>query len=108
MLTGNVTLPVGLGNDLHLHQTTVTTALPLLTSDYQALAKLILEQSSLPPRPPVKIKGAHSEYGAAYGPDKTDFALTLDLTGLLGVSGDRVEAIPAYNRGTAESRKTFN
>ena len=89
-------------------QLTVTTMLPSLTSDAQALVRLIQEQASLPPRPLVKIRGQHSEYGASYGPDKVDFDLTLDLTGLLGENGGAVEVVPAEKVRIGKSEKTLD
>ena len=86
---------------------TVNTTLPSFTSDHQALTKLILEQTSLPPRPLVKTKGIHSEYGATCGADKVDFDLALNLPGLLSDTGGRIEVISADNRGLTGSEKTF-
>lgn len=65
----------------------VTTTQPELSTNASDLLTVIKEQVALPPRPTMRIVGQHSEYGAGYGPDKIDFDLTLDATGLLGDKG---------------------
>ena len=49
----------------------------------KSLIQLVRDQAPLLPRPLTQIKGSHSEYGKAYGPDKIDFDLSLDMTPLL-------------------------
>jgi hypothetical protein len=68
-------------------QTTVTTTSPLYTSNPGALIELLQHQAALPPKPLVRIKGTHSEYGASYGPIRTDFDLTMNLMPLIVRAG---------------------
>ena len=64
-------------------QTTVITTHPMYSSDVQALIKLLQHQAALPPKPVVRIRGTHSEYGTSYGPDKIDFDLMLNIMPLI-------------------------
>ena len=61
----------------------LTTTSPTAFESPQSLVQLIREQALLPPRPLIHIKGSHSEYGKAYGADKIDFELSVDVTPLL-------------------------
>ena len=64
------------------HVQLTTTSLTYL-ENAQSLVQLVRDQALLPPRPLIHIKGSHSEYGKAYGEDKVDFELSLDMTPLL-------------------------
>lgn len=61
----------------------LTTTCPTFFEDAQSLVQLVRNQALLPPRPLIHIKGSHSEYGTAYGTDKIDFELSLDMMPLL-------------------------
>ena len=61
----------------------LTTTSSTYFENAQSLVQLVRDQALLPPRPLIHIKGSHSEYGKAYGADKIDFELSLDMTPLL-------------------------
>ena len=61
----------------------LTTTSSTYFENAQSLVQLVRDQALLPPRPFIHIKGSHSEYGKAYGADKIDFELSLDMTPLL-------------------------
>jgi len=82
----------------------LTSTEPSLSSNPSDLLTVINEQIALPPRPTIRIVGQHSEYGTEYGPDKTDFDLTLNGTGLLGDEGV-LQVVEPFDRGGHEEKK---
>lgn len=81
---------------------TTTTTCQVFYLDPKALISLVNQQSALPPKPLVHIKGHHYDYGPEYGDKpKIDFDLYLNIMPLLLRDGpDRwnyVSVTPASN-----------
>src|SRR5271155_2512621 len=60
-------------------QTTTTCTNPTLFNHPAAFGETLFELASLPPKPLIRIRGVHSEWGGSYGPDEIDFDLTLNM-----------------------------
>ncbi|MCJ1453676.1 hypothetical protein MMC28_004024 [Mycoblastus sanguinarius] len=92
---------------LSLDKTTTTTSSSDLTSDVPALLSLLQAQAALPPKPLVRIKGSHSEYGAAYGPDKIDFDVVLNVMPLLRQGGS-LQVMPGEDQASSTGKGEKN
>lgn len=81
---------------------TTTTTCQIFCLDPKALIRLVNQQSALPPKPLVHIKGHHYDYGPEYGDKpKIDFDLYLNIMPLLLRDGsdrwDYISVTPASN-----------
>ena len=65
------------------NETTRTTTDPGFTSNVALLYTVLKEQTALPPKPVVRIKGTHVDYVYSWGTTRTDFDLTLDIMPLI-------------------------